>query len=61
MGHVDIEMQSLLIVFGLTAGVGCVVSRTVSIYYKLSLFNAHAMILIFHVFVKANKLCFSQL
>ena len=32
----------------------------VSIYYKPSLFNAHAMILIFHVFMHVNKLCLDQ-
>ena len=29
----------------------------VRIYYKPSLFNAHTMILIVHIFMSANKLC----
>ena len=29
----------------------------VSIYYKPSLFNAHTMILIVHIFMNVNKLC----
>ena len=29
-------------------------------YYKLSLFNAHTMILIVHVFMTVNKLCLNQ-
>ena len=33
----------------------------VSIYYKPSLFNAHTMILIFHIFRNVNKLCLNQL
>ena len=32
----------------------------VSIYYKLSLFNAHTMILIYHIFINVNKLCLNQ-
>ena len=32
----------------------------VSIYYKPSLFNAHTMILIVHIFMNANKLCLNQ-
>ena len=32
----------------------------VSVYYKLNLFNAHAMILIFHIFMNVNKLCLNQ-
>ena len=32
----------------------------VSIYYKPSLFNAHTMILIVHIFMKVNKLCLNQ-
>ena len=32
----------------------------VSVYYKLSLFDAHAMILIFHIFMTVNKLCLNQ-
>ena len=32
----------------------------VSIYYKPSLFNAHTMILIFHIFMNVNKLCFND-
>ena len=32
----------------------------VSIYYKLSLFNAHAMILIFHIFMNVNTFCLNQ-
>ena len=32
----------------------------VSVYGELSLFNAHAMILIFHIFMKVNKLCLNQ-
>ena len=32
----------------------------VSIYYKISLFNAHTMILIFHIFMNVNKLCLNQ-
>ena len=31
-----------------------------SIYYKPSLFNAHTMILIVHIFMNANKLCLNQ-
>ena len=33
----------------------------VSIYYKPSLFNAHTMILIVHIFMNVNKLCLNQL
>ena len=33
----------------------------VSVYYKLSLFNAHAMILIVHIFMNVNKLCLNQM
>jgi len=32
----------------------------VSIYYKPSLFNAHTMILIVHIFMTVNKLCLNQ-
>ena len=32
----------------------------VSIYYKPSLFNAHTMILMVHIFVDVNKLCLNQ-
>ena len=32
----------------------------VSIYSKLSLFNAHTMILIFQIFMNVNKLCLNQ-
>jgi len=32
----------------------------VSIYYKPSLFNAHTMILIVHIFMNANKVCLNQ-
>ena len=32
----------------------------VSIYYKPSLFNAHTMILIFHIFMNVNKLCLNH-
>ena len=32
----------------------------VSIYYKLSLFNAHTVILIVHIFMNVNKLCLNQ-
>ena len=32
----------------------------VSIYYKLSLFNAHTMILIVHIFMNVNKLCLNE-
>ena len=32
----------------------------VSVYYKLSLFNALAMIVIFHIFMNVNKLCLNQ-
>ena len=32
----------------------------VSIYYKPSLFKAHAMILIVHIFMNVNKLCLNQ-
>ena len=32
----------------------------VSIYYMPSLFNAHTMILIFHIFMNVNKLCLNQ-
>ena len=32
----------------------------VSIYYKPSLFNAHTMILIVHIFMNVNKLCLNQ-
>ena len=32
----------------------------VSIYYKPSLFNAHTMIFIVHIFMKVNKLCLNQ-
>ena len=31
-----------------------------SIYYKPSLFNAHTMILIVHIFMNVNKLCLNQ-
>ena len=33
----------------------------VSIYYKPSLFNAHTMILIVHIFMNANKVCLKQI
>ena len=33
----------------------------VSIYYKHSLFNAHTMIFIVHIFMNVNKLCLNQL
>jgi len=33
----------------------------VSIYYKPSLFNAHTMILIVHIFMNVNKLCLNQM
>ena len=33
----------------------------VSIYYMLSLFNAHTMILIVHIFMNVNKLCLNLL
>ena len=33
----------------------------VSIYYELSLFNAHTMILIVHIFMNVNQLCLNQL
>ena len=33
---------------------------SVSIYYKPSLFNAHIMILIVHIFMNVNKLCLNQ-
>ena len=33
----------------------------VSIYYKPSLFNAHTLILIVHIFMNVNKLCLNQL
>ncbi len=33
----------------------------VSIYYKPSLFNAHTMIFIVHIFMNVNKLCLNQL
>ena len=36
-------------------------AATVSFYYKLSLFNAHTMILIFHIFMNVNKLCLNEL
>ena len=29
-------------------------------YYKPSLFNAHTMILIVHIFMNVNKLCLNQ-
>ena len=32
----------------------------VSIYYKLSLFNAHTVILIVHILMNVNKLWFNQ-
>ena len=32
----------------------------VSIYYKPSLFNAHTMIFIVHIFMNVNKLCLNQ-
>ena len=32
----------------------------VSIYYKPSLFNAHTMISIVHIFMNVNKLCLNQ-
>ena len=32
----------------------------VSIYYKPSLFNAHTMILIVHIFMNVNKLSLNQ-
>ena len=32
----------------------------VSIYYKLSLFNAHTVISIFHILMNVNKLCLNQ-
>ena len=32
----------------------------VSIYYKPSLFNAHTMILIVHIFMNVNKHCLNQ-
>ena len=32
----------------------------VSIYYKPSLFNAHTMIFIVHIFMNVNKLCLKQ-
>ena len=32
----------------------------VSIYYKPSLFNAHTMILIVHIFMNVNNLCLNQ-
>ena len=31
-----------------------------SIYYKPSLFNAHTMILIVHIFMNVNKPCLNQ-
>ena len=31
-----------------------------SIYYKPSLFNAHTMILIVHIFMNVNKLCLNK-
>ena len=33
----------------------------VSIYYKPSLFNAHTMVLIVHIFMNVNKLCINQM
>ena len=33
----------------------------VSIYYKPSLFNAHTMILIVHIFTNVDKLCLNQM
>ena len=33
----------------------------VSIYYKPSLFNAHTMIFIVHIFMNVNKLCLNQM
>ena len=33
----------------------------VSIYYKPSLFNAHTMIFIVHIFMNVNKLCLNQI
>ena len=33
----------------------------VSIYCKPSLFNAHTMILIVHIFMNVNKLCLNQM
>ena len=32
----------------------------VSIYYKPSLFNAHTLILIVHIFMNVNKFCLNQ-
>ena len=32
----------------------------VSIYYKPSLFNAHTMIFIVHIFMNVNKICLNQ-
>ena len=32
----------------------------VSVYYKLSLFNAHAMILFVYIYINVNKLCLNQ-
>ena len=32
----------------------------VSIYYKPSLFNAHTMILIVHIFMNVDKLCLNH-
>ena len=32
----------------------------VSIYYKPSLFKAHTMILIVHIFINVNKLCLNH-
>ena len=32
----------------------------VSIYYMPSLFNAHTMIFIVHIFMNVNKLCLNQ-
>ena len=36
------------------------VVNELSIYYKPSLFNAHTMILIVHIFMNVNKLCLNQ-
>ena len=42
----------------------CVVSQTeehrVSVHYKLSLFNAHTLFLIVHIFMNVNKLCLNK-
>ena len=39
---------------------GCSNVGSVSICYKPSLFNAHTMILIVHIFMNVNKLCLNQ-